>query len=238
MITLTTLTYSLPLQLWHTRFHSNSDMLTFTTDLFALTTLTYSLSNHWHALSHCSVMVTLTSLTLWLGWGQAGSGGSSYAGMGETSFGGSSGSGFTGRKLVIVQRSLSTLWQSGFAGSKLLVLALALLVAVDLALLGAVDLALLEQAGSSGILTLTSLTIWLHGEQVGSSGSGFAGSGQTSVAGSSGSGITGMGETGFIGSKMVAVDLALLVGVKLGLLVAVDLASMIGVKLASLGASC
>jgi len=136
-----TLTYSLPLQLWHTHFHSNFDMLTFTTDLLDHTTLTYSLSNLSYALSHSSDMVTLTSLTIWLCWEQADSSGSGFTGRGETSFAGSSGSGFTGRKLVVVEWSLSPLRQSGFAGSKLVAVNLASLVGVKLALLVAVDLA-------------------------------------------------------------------------------------------------
>ena len=55
-------------------------MLTFTTDLLAHTTLTYSLSNLRYAWSHCSDMLTLTSLTMWLRWEQGGSGGSGIAG--------------------------------------------------------------------------------------------------------------------------------------------------------------
>jgi len=50
-------------------------------------------------------MLTLTSLTIWLRWEQAGSSRSSLAGRGETNFTGSSGSGFAGRG------------ESGFAGS-------------------------------------------------------------------------------------------------------------------------
>jgi len=42
-------------------------------------------------------MLTLSSLTLWLGWEQADSGGSAFAGRGETGFAGSSGSCFAGR---------------------------------------------------------------------------------------------------------------------------------------------
>jgi hypothetical protein len=57
---------------------------------------------------------------------------------------------------------------------------LAFLVAVDQALLVEVDRASLEQAGSGGSGTLTSLTIWLCWEQAGSGGSGFAGRGETS----------------------------------------------------------
>jgi len=49
------------------------------------------------------------------------------------------------------------------------------------------------------MLTLTSLTIWLHWEQAGSGGSGF----------------TAKGKTGFAGRKLVAVDLASLVAVDL-----------------------
>ena len=45
------------------------------------------------------------------------------------------------------------------------------------------------------MLTLTSLTIWLHWKQADSGGSGFA----------------GRGETGIAGSKLVAVDMASLV---------------------------
>jgi len=148
-LTLTTLTYSLPLQLWHTHSHSNSDMFTFTTELLAHTTLTYSLSNLQYALSHCSDMLTRTSLTIWLCWVQAGSSGSGFAGRGEIGFTGSSGSGFTGSKLVAVEYSLSPLWQSGFAGSELVAGEISLsslwesgiagskLLEVDLALLGA-----------------------------------------------------------------------------------------------------
>jgi len=44
--------------------------------------------------------------------------------------------------------------------------------------------------------TPTSLTIWPHWEQAGSSGSCFAGRGETGFAGSSGSGIAGKGESG------------------------------------------
>jgi len=138
-----TLTYSLPLQLWHTHFHSNFDMLTFTTDLLDHTTLTYSLSHLSYALSHCSDMVTLTSLTIWLCWEQAGSIGSGFTGRGETSFFGSSGSGFTGRKLVAVEWLLLPLSQSGFAGGKLVAVNLASLVAVDLVSMVGVKLALL-----------------------------------------------------------------------------------------------
>jgi len=43
-------------------------------------------------------ILTLTSLTMWLRWEQAGSGGSGFAG--------SSGSGFAGSKLVVVEFSL------------------------------------------------------------------------------------------------------------------------------------
>jgi len=50
-----------------------------------------------------------------------------------------------------------------------------------------------EQAGSSGMLTLTSLTIWLRWEQAVGGGSGFAGS----------------SESGFAGSKLVAVECSL-----------------------------
>jgi len=51
-----------------------------------------------------SGMLTLTSLTIWLRWEQAVSGGSGFAG--------SSGSGFAGSKLVAVECSLSplTIW--------------------------------------------------------------------------------------------------------------------------------
>jgi len=59
-----------------------------------------------------------------------------------------------------------------------------------------------EQVGSGGLLTLTSLKIWLHWEQAGSGGSGFA------------------------GSQLVSVDPVSLVGVKLVSLVAVDLDSL------------
>jgi len=130
-------TYLLPLQLWHTHFHSNFDMDTFTTDLLSHKTPTYSLSNLSYALSHCSDMVTLTSLKIWLCWEQAGSSGSGFAGRGATSFAGSNGSGFSGSKLVAVAWSLSPLRQSGFAGSKLVAVDLASMVGVNLASLGA-----------------------------------------------------------------------------------------------------
>jgi len=42
-------------------------------------------------------MLTLTSLTIWVRWEQADSGGSGFAAGGETGFTHSSGSGFTGR---------------------------------------------------------------------------------------------------------------------------------------------
>jgi len=69
-------------------------------------------------------MLTLTSLTIWLRWEQAGSSGSGFTGRGETDFAGS--------KIVAVECSLSPLGQPGFAGSKLVALDLASLVAVDL----------------------------------------------------------------------------------------------------------
>ena len=50
-------------------------------------------------------------------------------------------------------------------------------------------------------------------------------------AGSSGSCFAGRGETGFTGSKLVVVDPASLVQVKLASLVGVDPASLVGVKL-------
>jgi len=50
-------------------------------------------------------------------------------------------SGFAGSKLVAAECSFSPLWQSGFAGSKLLAVDLGSLVAENLASLGAVDLA-------------------------------------------------------------------------------------------------
>jgi hypothetical protein len=53
------------------------------------------------------VECSLSPLTIWLRWEQAGSGGSGFAGRGESSFAGSGGLGFAGRG------------GSGFAGSKL-----------------------------------------------------------------------------------------------------------------------
>jgi len=50
-------------------------------------------------------MLTLTSLTIWLRWEQAVSGGSGFAGSSGSGFAGSSGSGFAGSS------------GSGFAGS-------------------------------------------------------------------------------------------------------------------------
>jgi hypothetical protein len=97
-------------------------MLPFTMDLLTHTTLTYLLSNLRYAWSHCSDMLSFTSLTLWLGWEQDVSSGSGFAG--------SSGSDFAGSRLEVVECSLSplTIWLhrekavssgSGFAVSKL-----------------------------------------------------------------------------------------------------------------------
>ena len=109
------------------------------------------------------------------------------------------------------------------------------------------------QAGSSGMLTLTSVTIWLRWKQAGSGGIFTftsltirlrweqAGSGAMLTlssltirlcweqAGSGGSGLAGRGETSFTGSSGSG-----LAGSKL---VAVDLAWLVGVKVASLGES-
>jgi len=74
------------------------------------------ISLHWEQ-AGSGRMLTLTSLTIWLRWEQAVSGGSDFAGRGETTFAGSSGTGFDSRG------------ETGFAGSKLL--------AVDLTSLGA-----------------------------------------------------------------------------------------------------
>jgi len=82
-LTLQTLTSLLP-QLWHAHFHN----------WYACTTLTYSLLKLWHAWSHCSDMLSLTSLAIWLLREQAGSGGSGFASRGKT--------GFAGSKLVAV----------------------------------------------------------------------------------------------------------------------------------------
>jgi len=82
-------------------------------------------------------MLTLTSLTIWLHWEQAVSGGSGFGGSSGSGFAVSSGSGFAGSKLVAVKYSLSPLGQSVFAGSKPAAVDLASLVAVDLALLRA-----------------------------------------------------------------------------------------------------
>jgi len=49
-----------------------------------------------------------------------------------------------------------------------------------------------EQAGSSGMLTLTSLTIWVRWEQAVGGRSGF----------------TGSSGSGFVGSKLLVLDLA------------------------------
>jgi len=142
MLTLT-LTCSLPLQLWHAHFHHWS-ACSHNSDIFTFQPLICFVSLLWHAHSHLSD--NLGSLGarwkwwIWLHWEQAGSSRSGFADRGETSFAGSSGSGFAGRKLVEVEWSLSPLWQSGFAESKLVVVDLASLVAVDLASLEAVDL--------------------------------------------------------------------------------------------------
>ena len=93
-------------------------MLTFTTDLLAHTTLPHSLSYLTYAWSHCSDMLTLTSLTMWLRWEHAGSGGMLTLTSDNLA------------SLVAVECSLSPLtiwlrWEaavsggSGFAGSKL-----------------------------------------------------------------------------------------------------------------------
>jgi len=55
-------------------------------------------------------------------------------------------------------------------------------------------------------MTLASLKMWLCWQHAGSSGSGFAGRGESRFTGSIGS--------GFAGSKLVAVDWAALEGVK------------------------
>ena len=107
-LTPTTLTYSLPLQLWHAHFHHWSARL-HNSDIFTFQPLICFVSLLWHAHSHLSDMLTLTSLTIWLRWEQGGSGGS----------------GFAGSKLVAVDPALQV-------GVKL-----ASLVAVDLASLGA-----------------------------------------------------------------------------------------------------
>jgi hypothetical protein len=52
-----------------------------------------------------SGMITLTSLTIRLRWEQAGSGGSGFAGRGESCVTGSSGSGVAASKLVAVDRA-------------------------------------------------------------------------------------------------------------------------------------
>jgi len=69
------------------------------------------------------------------------------------------------------------------------------------------------KASCGGKLTVTSLTIWFHGEQAGSSGSGLG------------------------GSTLLMEDPAWLVGVKLAWLVGVKVASLVLVNLPSLGAS-
>jgi len=95
-------------------------------------------------------MLTLTSLTMWLRWEQAGSGG----------------------MLTLTSLTIWLCWEqavsggSGFAGSKL--------VAVDLASLVAVE------------CSLSPLTIWLRWEQAVSSGSGLPGSCGSGLAGGSG----------------------------------------------------
>jgi len=69
-----------------------------------------SLPQLWHSWSHCSDMLTLTSLTIRLCWKHTGSSGSRFAGSGESGFAGSCESGFAGscgsgfaeRKLVVV----------------------------------------------------------------------------------------------------------------------------------------
>jgi len=65
----------------------------------------------------------------------------------------------------------------------------------------------------SDMVTLTSRTIWLHWEQAGMSGSGFASKGETGIAGRSGSGLPRSTlvadnlDSLWAGSKPVAVDL-------------------------------
>jgi len=51
-------------------------------------------------------MLTVTSLTIWLCWEPAGSGGFGFAGRGETGFACCSRSGFAGRKLVAVDLAM------------------------------------------------------------------------------------------------------------------------------------
>jgi len=170
-LTLLTPTRSLP-QLLHTGPHSNSAMLTLTTDLLAPTTLTYSLSQLWYASSHCSDTLTitsliiwlrwgqggsgrmlpLTSLTLWLRWEQAGSGGSVFAGRGVTCFAGSGG------MLTLTSLTIWLRWgqpgsggsgfagrgETAFAGSSGCGLDLASLVTIDLTSNATVDAASLR----------------------------------------------------------------------------------------------
>jgi len=54
----------------------------------------------WHDWSHCSYMLTHTSLTIWQRWERAGSGGSGFTCRGNTGSAGSSRYGFTESKVV------------------------------------------------------------------------------------------------------------------------------------------
>ena len=173
----TTLTCSLS-QLWQAYSH-NSNILTLTTNIHALTTLIYSLLMLWHVSYHCSDMHTVTSLTIWVWWEYADSGGKGFASRCETGFTSSGRSDFSRSQLAVeylaslvaanlnslwagkkrwillhfhnsdmlgltaLTCSLLPLWQSGFAGSKLVAVDLISLLWVKLSFLVAVDLALL-----------------------------------------------------------------------------------------------
>jgi hypothetical protein len=64
-------------------------MLTFTTDMLALSTLKFSHLKLRHGWSQRSGMLIVTCLTISLCWEQAGSGGSGIAGWSDMGFGGS-----------------------------------------------------------------------------------------------------------------------------------------------------
>ena len=89
--------------------------------MLTLTSLTIWLG--WEQAGRSGILA-LTSLKIWCCWEQAGSGGSGFAGRGETSFAGSGGAGLTGRG------------ETGFAGSKPIAVDWASLVGVKVALQG------------------------------------------------------------------------------------------------------
>jgi hypothetical protein len=120
----TTLTSS-HLKTWLAYLH-NWYSCSLNSEIVTCKALTCTVSPLCHAWSHHSDMLTITCLTISLCWKQAGSGGSVIADWGETRFAGSN----------------LPIWQSEFAGSKLVTVDVASLVGVKLPSLVAVDPAL------------------------------------------------------------------------------------------------